>query len=119
MLRAARNDVMLCELEAAGFGVSHDALGAALCESWGLSSAVVACVRHHVLAQADTVLPAALARRDILALSVLAHAMVAGPDALDERVRCVAPQCDVDTQGLLRAARRVREQLDEAAAHGR
>ena len=53
MLRAADNDVTLCELEAAGFGVSHDVLGAALCESWGLSGAAVACVRHHVQAQAD------------------------------------------------------------------
>ena len=44
MLRAASDDVMLCELEAAGFGVSHDALGAALCESWGLSGSVVASV---------------------------------------------------------------------------
>jgi len=36
MLRAATSDVELAELEHAGFGVSHDALGAALCESWGL-----------------------------------------------------------------------------------
>lgn len=119
MLRAAASDVALCELEAAGFGVSHDALGAALCESWGLSGAAVACVRHHVQAQADHTLPATLKRRDILALSVLAHAMMVEPSALDERVECVAPQCNVDTQGLLRAARRVQGQLEDALAHGR
>ncbi len=63
MLRAAADDAALCELEAAGFGVSHDALGAALCESWGLSGAAVVCVRHHVQAQADHLLPPALKRR--------------------------------------------------------
>jgi HD-like signal output (HDOD) protein len=35
MLRAAANDTELAALEHAGFGVSHDALGAALCDSWG------------------------------------------------------------------------------------
>jgi hypothetical protein len=116
MLRAAAGDVALCELEAAGFGVSHDALGAALCESWGLSGAAVACVRHHVQAQVDLVLPPALKRRDILALSVLAHTMMAEPDALDERVQRIAPQCNVDTHGLLRATRRVHDQLEDALA---
>ena len=119
MLRAAAGDPALCELEAAGFGVSHDALGAALCESWGLSGAAVVCVRHHVQAQAERVLPPALKQRDILALSVLAHAMVTEPGTLDECVQRIAPQCDIHTQGLLRASRRVHEQLQEALAHGR
>jgi len=119
MLRAASDDTMLCELEAAGFGVSHDALGAALCESWGLSPAVVVCVRHHVHAQAERVLPATPKRREILALSLLARAMMVEPGALDDRVAHVAPLCNVDTQGLLRAARRVHGQVEEAVAHGR
>jgi len=38
------------------------------------------------------------------------------PGALDERVQHIAPQCDVDTQGLLRASRRVHGQLEEALA---
>ena len=53
VMRAASNDVELVELEAAAFGVSHDALGAALCESWGLSPAAVVSVRHHVAAQSE------------------------------------------------------------------
>jgi len=119
MLRAAADDVALCELETAGFGVSHDALGAALCESWGLSSEAVVCVRHHVQAQADKVLPPALKRRHLLALSVLARTMTDEADALDDCVVRIAPQCDLDTQGLLRAARRVVDQLRDALAHGR
>ena len=40
-------------------------------------------------------------------------------EALDERVVRIAPLCDVDTHGLLRAARRVEDQLAQAMAHGR
>jgi HD-like signal output (HDOD) protein len=118
MLRAAVNDMALCEIEATAFGVSHDVLGAALCESWGLSGAAVGCVRHHVQAQADRMLSPTLKRRDILALSVLAHSMMTEPGTLDERAHRIAPQCDIDTQGLLRAARRVHEQLEDALAPG-
>ena len=65
MLRAASDDGELASLELAGFGVSHDALGAALCESWGLGAAAVASVRHHVQAQASGELPEAPQRRPI------------------------------------------------------
>src|SRR5262245_52866448 len=65
VLRAAGDDVQLCELEAAAFGVSHDALAAALCETWGVGPAAVVSVRHHVAAQAEHVLPASLTRRGI------------------------------------------------------
>jgi hypothetical protein len=75
-------------------------------------------VRHHVRAQADRVLSPTLKRRDILALSVLAHSMMTEPGTLDERAHRIAPQCDIDTQGLLRAARRVHEQLEDALAPG-
>jgi HD-like signal output (HDOD) protein len=119
MLRAAVDDVTLCEIEATAFGVSHDVLGAALCESWGLSAAAVGSVRHHVQAQADQVLPPTMKRRDILALSVLARAMMTEPGTLDDWAQRIAPQCDVDTQGLLRAARRVQEQLEDSMAHER
>jgi HD-like signal output (HDOD) protein len=119
LLNGAVNDVALCELEIGAFGVSHDALGAALCETWGLGPAAVVCVRHHVAAHAEQLLPQSLSRRGILALSVLAHAMMAEPGELDDRAERIAPQCDVDTDRLLRAARRVQTQFDEARGHGR
>jgi HD-like signal output (HDOD) protein len=119
MLRAARDDAELVSLEAAGFGVSHDALGAALCESWGLGAAAVASVRHHVQAQAEGVLPEAAPRRAITALSVIAHAMMTQPDRLDEVVTQLAPQADFDLTLALRCARRVLEQLQDAAARSR
>jgi HD-like signal output (HDOD) protein len=116
MLRAAADDSELATLELAGFGVSHDALGAALCESWGLGAAAVASVRHHVQAQASGDLPEALTRRAICALSVVARAMMVAPETLDAVVQHVAPQADIDATLALRSARKVYEQLLDAAA---
>jgi HD-like signal output (HDOD) protein len=115
MLRAARDDTELATLEKAGFGVSHDALGAALCESWGLGAAAVASVRHHVQAQAGGDLPEVPQRRAVCALSVVAHALMSDPERVDEVVQRIAPQAGLDETLLLRAARRVAEQLADAA----
>jgi HD-like signal output (HDOD) protein len=119
MLRAAHGDAELLTLEHAGFGVSHDALGAALCESWGLGAAAVASVRHHVVAQATLELPADPARRPVCALSVLAHALMGAPDTVDAVAPAVAAAAGLDPTLVLRASRQVQEQLESAAAHGR
>jgi HD-like signal output (HDOD) protein len=111
MLRAASSDSALAEMEIAAFGVSHDALGAALCESWGLSPAAVVCVRHHVSAQADLILPQSLTRRAVLALSVLAHAMMRSPDAVEALVPGLAAQADLEPDLMLRGVRTVGAQL--------
>lgn len=113
MLRAAPNDVDLRTLERAGFGVSHDALGAALCESWGLGAPSVASVRHHVCVQAGEPMPPHLPRPAVLALSAVAHALMSSPDLLEEVVAQVAPQVPLDDTLMLRAARKVGEQLAE------
>lgn len=115
MLRAARSDTELCQLEVAGFGVSHDALGAALCESWGLGPAAVAAVRHHVAVQAGGDLPAAPQRRAICALSALAHALLSGERSLDEVVARVAPQVPLDETLVHRAVGRVQDDKARAA----
>jgi HD-like signal output (HDOD) protein len=39
------DEALLCAAEIEAFGVSHSALGAALCQSWGLSRDVADCVR--------------------------------------------------------------------------
>ena len=120
MLRASGNDTDLAALEHAGFGVSHDALGAALCDSWGLGAAAVASVRHHVAAQATLQLPdLPPARRPICALSVLAAVLNTAPETLDEAAQGVAPQADLDPTLVLRALRQTQDQLDAAAANGR
>ncbi len=119
MLRAARDDGELVLLEHAGFGVSHDALGAALCESWGLGAAAVASVRHHVQAQATWRLPEQTPKRAISALSVIVNGLEGDLDTLDEAAMAVAPQAELDATLLLRAARQTRDELDNAIANGR
>ncbi len=116
MMRAAKDDVELASLEMAGFGVSHDALGAALCESWGLGAPAVACVRHHVQVQAGGELPEGHPKRAISALSLIARAIMVAPDTLDEVVTRLAPLADFDLTLALRAARRLHEQMLDAAA---
>ena len=107
MLRAAATDPELAQMEHAGFGVSHDALGAALCESWGLGAAAVASVRHHVAAQAELRLPAALARRPICALSVLVNRWMTNPATVTEATLVLAPLADLDSALVERALQRL------------
>ncbi|MEO6032039.1 MAG: HDOD domain-containing protein [Burkholderiaceae bacterium] len=118
LLAQAGDDEELLLLEHAEFGVSHDALGAALCESWGLAPNAVSSVRFHVLVNATRELPMQLQRRSICALSALAYALMTDPDSLDEVAAKVAPQADLDATLVLRGARRVQEQIEAAVARG-
>jgi HD-like signal output (HDOD) protein len=119
MLRAAQNDLDLVQLETAGFGVSHDALGAALCDSWGLAPEAVASVREHVLAQAGGALPDGEGKRAISALSVVAHGLMTDAERFEEETARVAGEAGLDGKALLRISRQVHDQLDDAARHGR
>jgi HD-like signal output (HDOD) protein len=113
MLRAATNDVELLSLERVGFGVSHDALGAALCQSWGLAAAAVDSVRHHVAVQSTHRLPPSLDRPAICVLSGVAQAMIDDPEVMDEVSASLAHQSDLDETLVLRAARQVAEHFGE------
>ena len=119
MLRAATRDSELIQLEHTAFGVSHDALGAALCESWGLAPAAVSSVRHHVQVQDTLLMGEAIQRRSICAISVVAWVLMNQPEDLEEVVHVLAPQAQLDEDMVLRAARRVNEQVIEAQARGR
>jgi HD-like signal output (HDOD) protein len=121
MLRAAGKDAELASLEKAGFGVSHDALGAALCESWGLAASAVASVRHHIGVQAGHGIPPVLVRgrRSLSVVSAIVHVLMTEPDRLDEVVQALAPEAELDADLALRSARQVQEQLNEAGANGR
>jgi len=116
LLEQAADDEELLLLEHAEFGVSHDALGAALCESWGLAASAVACVRFHVIVNATRELPMQLPRRGICALSALAHALMTDPQTLDDVAAAVAPQANLDPVLVLRGARKVQEQIEAAVA---
>ena len=119
MLRAASRDADLVQLEHTAFGVSHDALGAALCESWGLAPAAVASVRCHVDVQATLTMPDSLQRRSVSAISTIAWAMLQHPEQLEGVAQAISPQAQLDEGLVLRAARRVTEQLEQAEEHGR
>jgi HD-like signal output (HDOD) protein len=116
MLASAADDTELMYLESQAFGVSHDLLGAALCESWGLAQAAVASVRHHVTVNATRELPPQVPRRSICALSALANALMTDPDSLEEVARAVAPQALLDETLVLRGARKVKQQIEDAEA---
>ena len=111
MLRAATCDADLVQLEHAGFGVSHDALGAALCESWGLGPKAVDSVRHHVAAQATRQLPAPGPAHLVLALSVVVQVLIDEPENLDAAIETLAAQADLDTTAVQRMTRRLQEQF--------
>lgn len=116
LLSAAVSDEELTLLERQEFGVSHDALGAALCESWGLAPAAVHSVRFHVTVNATWELPVQVQRRSICALSALAHALMNDPQTLDAVAEAVGPQAQLEPELLLRGARRVQTQIERAVA---
>jgi HD-like signal output (HDOD) protein len=119
ILKAAADDEELMLLEQDAFGVSHDALGAALCETWGLAGPAAAAVRYHVIVNATLQLPMQLPRRAICALSALANALMVDPDSLDAVAERVAPQADLDPMLVLRGVRKVQAQIEEAVARER
>jgi HD-like signal output (HDOD) protein len=116
MLAASKSDEELLFLEHQEFGVSHDALGAALCESWGVAPAAVHCVRYHVIVNATGELPMQVQRRGICAVSALANALMTDPDTVDDVARAVAPQADMDVVMVLRGTRKVQQQIEAAVA---
>ncbi|HWI12276.1 MAG TPA: HDOD domain-containing protein [Burkholderiaceae bacterium] len=116
LLAKAADDEELLMLEHTEFGVSHDALGAALCESWGLAAAAVTSVRFHVIVNSTRELPMQVPKRTICALSALAYALMTDPAALDEVAHAIAPQAGLDPTLVLRGARKVQEQIEAAVA---
>ena len=118
MLAEAKSDEELLMLEHAQFGVSHDTLGAALCESWGLNPQAVDSVRYHVLVNSTLELPMHVQRRAICAISALAHALMTDPSTLEEVALAVAPQAGLEPTLVLRGARRVQEAIEAAVARG-
>lgn len=92
MLAAADSDTALLFLEHEAFGVGHDALGAAMCETWGLAPAAVHSVRHHVMVQSALQLPPQVADRSICALSVLAGMVGNDQAGWEDRAASVGDQ---------------------------
>jgi HD-like signal output (HDOD) protein len=116
LLRTAADDEELLLLEQQEFGIGHDALGASLCESWGLVPSAVNSVRFHVVANTTRQVPAGIDGREICALSVVANAMITDPATLDDVVHAVAPSAGLDAEALLRAALGVKQHIEDVMA---
>ncbi|MEY2893863.1 MAG: hypothetical protein RJA98_3771 [Pseudomonadota bacterium] len=117
LAQAGDDDTALLALEREAFGVTHDALGAALCETWGVAPAAVQSVRHHVSVQASGELPLPMDhRRAVCVLSALARVMMTEPERLDDAAEHLAPQALLDPTLVLRGTRRLLAQLERVAA---
>jgi HD-like signal output (HDOD) protein len=115
LLKAAgHDDEELLLLEHAEFGVSHEALGAALCESWGLAAMAVDCVRFHVVVNTTGDLPKQVRNSSVCMLSALANALMKDPASLEDVVNKVAPQTALRPSTVLSAALGVQHQLEAA-----
>lgn len=119
----APNEVAVIAAEVAVFGVSHAALGAALCQSWGLSQDVAAYVRGRVLAPADW-RHESLEARQLLAIGAEIDAEI-DPSGLsaghseEEQVALRGQRCaeaGLDPAALQAAAQRVLGRLAENEA---
>jgi HD-like signal output (HDOD) protein len=125
LLRQHPSDHELAEAERRAFGVSHDALGAALCDTWGLRARVGATVRQHrhwrdpppMPAEAAT--PSSLGALAVLVDSVLLLAPKAPwPPALQARVQGWAPALGAEPQAWLQALQGLQPELLARAHRG-
>jgi HD-like signal output (HDOD) protein len=101
MAAAGGDDHALIASEHEAYGISHDTLGAALCETWGLSPAAVYCVRHHVDVQSSFLLPEApQGHRIACALSALAQFVIEPARSAELAVGKLAEQLDLSPQEI-------------------
>ncbi|MFN9709560.1 MAG: HDOD domain-containing protein [Burkholderiales bacterium] len=114
LLRKAVDDAGLLGLELDAYGITHDVLGAALCETWGLAAMAVHSVRYHVSINATLQLPEQAEYGSVCAMSILANTLMMDPDGLDEVIQRVAPQAGLDTPTTLHRVRKVQTQIEEA-----
>ena len=118
LLALAQDEVELLELEHQTYGVCNDALGAALCETWGLAPSAVISVRHHIMINVKGEFPANETDISICAISALAHALMTDPDSLDGVALNVAAHAGLDAQVLVQAVRKVQAQIESAVERG-
>lgn len=118
LLGMARNDIELAVLEQKHYGISHDVLGAKLCENWGLSMAAVASVAHHIQVNLSHELPRS-SGRSVCVLSGLANTLMTEPDRLEEVAMALAPQAMLDQTLLIKGAQKVKEKIDGALENDR
>jgi HD-like signal output (HDOD) protein len=117
------DESLLCAAEIEAFGVSHSALGAALCQSWGLSREVADCVR----ARPNTTSQWSTERPTVQKLLTIGAAVdklllnpvdTASPDAVWQELEPVAHQVGLHFQAFQLATMRVCERLNLSQNEG-
>ena len=111
MLDEAVDETELLLSEHEVFGFSHDSLGAAMCESWGLTPEAVGGVRHGTTAWQTGDLPADDNSRPVCALAALAQTALREPEKLDEAVDFFGCLMEWDAQRLRRTLHGVLTQV--------
>jgi HD-like signal output (HDOD) protein len=101
--QAPTDDAALVLHEMQAFGASHDILGAALCETWGLQAAAAHSVRCHVAMHATLALSGPVGHRRIAAVSVLAHHATKPAHELERCIESIAQQLELPS-ARIRAA---------------
>ncbi len=102
MLVSSTCEHELAQAERHSFGVSHTALGAALCESWGLSHIVASAVRQRLVALTSVVPQQVADLRELCALMTLAHTCVAPGSELRTVILAHCDACGWDADGVLK-----------------
>lgn len=117
--RQSPDDSSLVAAEVAAFGVSHAALGGALCQSWGLASEVGAYVRARPLSPDDWRHEPLEVRR-LLALGAEIDAALEPAEAPDPEARALSARraelAELEPSQLGAALQKVCEALAEAEA---
>lgn len=117
----ARGEGALIAAEISAFGVSHAALGAALCQSWGLANEVGTYVRARVQFSGDWARES-IDVRQLLAVGATVDAVLNPPDAeradpgLARQVSEWAAQAELDVKQLIHAVELVCSSLQARRA---
>jgi HD-like signal output (HDOD) protein len=113
----AEDEVRLCAAEAEAFGVSHSALGGALCQSWGLSRDVADTVRARPAPHSDWTQERPAVQK-LLAIGAAVDALLLNPtgvadkDAVWTALEPVAHTVGLHFQAFQLATMRVCERLN-------
>lgn len=122
LAQAATDEADLCRLEVGAFGVSHSALGGALCQAWGLSREVSDSVRARAYEPEEWLQERPAVQR-LLAIGrvvdqlLLDPASKDQPDAVWADMEPIAQQVGLHFQSFQLATMRVCERLNVQEGH--
>ncbi len=118
LLQRGLDDPALAAEEHALYGVSHDALGGALCETWGLAMAATASVRQQLKARTQGGQPTPSAQPQVLALSLMARCLMEVPPGAPDHLARWAELGGFDPHKAAQSASALQSQWRERGGNG-